>query len=155
MIPVAKELLKSHKDKIILPIDFIAMNPRHLPETISERKRFSKIVSACAIPKNLACFDIGPKTIQLYKHILLDAKTVLWNGPLGYFEKHPFNTSTKEIAKAITKNNIHSIVCGGDTASALKQTPYKSRITHISTGGGASLYLLSGKKLPALLALEK
>lgn len=153
-LPAAKKLYELYKEKIILPTDFIALRPKYLAQSLSQRTQHVKVVNAQAIPKSYACFDIGPNTVDLFSKLLEDAKTVVWNGPVGFFEKKPFDKGTKEIAKMVAKAHITSLVCGGDTAAALKSTRYKKSMTYISTGGGASLQLLSGKKLPALQALK-
>lgn len=151
---IAKKLCKKYEDKLIFPTDFMALQPKYLAEPVTTRKKNIKIVNSQNILKSFACFDIGPNTVDLFSNILHDAKTVIWNGPAGFFEKKPFNMGTQELAKVICKSRITSIVLGADTAAAMKKTPYKKSMSYISTGGGASLQLLSGKKLPALEALK-
>src|SRR5690606_5651979 len=105
------------------------------------------------IPQGLAGGDIGPKTIELYKKEIANAKTIVWNGPMGVFENPPFAEGTTEIAKAVADSGATTIVGGGDSVSAVHKAGVSDKITHISTGGGASLELLEGKKLPGLVAL--
>ena len=101
--------------------------------------------------------DIGPKTVKTFKRILKESKTVVWNGPLGLFENENFEIGTKNIADFLSKmisEDVKIIVGGGDTASALSKFNLINEMTHVSTGGGSSLELLSGKLLPAIKALE-
>jgi 3-phosphoglycerate kinase len=100
--------------------------------------------------------DIGPKTVELFEKELGGAKTVVWNGPMGVFEHEPFAKGTVEIAKLLarlTDNGATTVVGGGDSASAVKQAGLEDRLSHISTGGGASLEFLEGKELPGVAAL--
>ena len=102
--------------------------------------------------------DIGPKTINLFSKTLRQSGTILWNGPMGVFEKKDFENGTKEIANLLSElkdENIITIVGGGDSASAIRKFSNIENFTHVSTGGGASLELLSGKNLPAIEALGK
>jgi len=104
---------------------------------------------------NIKTFDIGPKTIKNFKNIIRKAKTILWAGPLGYFEKKPFNKGTEEIAKAIVQNKTAlKVAGGGDTISAISKLGLEKKFDHLSTGGGAMLSFLAGEKLPGLEALE-
>lgn len=140
-LELARQILKKHKKKIILPIDL----------TLDTKKN----VSAHSMPKNAAALDIGPQTCAIYCEIIKLAKTVFWNGPLGLFEKKPFDKGTLQIAKTIAKSKALSVIGGGDTLSAAKQAKLEKAFTHASTGGGASLEFLEGKKLPGITALEK
>jgi len=97
--------------------------------------------------------DIGPKTIDRYSKVIAQAKTILWNGPMGVFEQKPFSAGTMKIAEAVAASGAVSIVGGGDSASAVKKAGVKDKITHISTGGGASLEFLVDETLPGLEAL--
>ncbi len=108
------------------------------------------------IPEDKAGYDIGPKTIEMFEKILNDCKTIVWNGPMGVFEKEKFAHGTVEIAKllaSLTDNGATTIIGGGDSASAVAKAGVKDKLTHISTGGGASLEFLEGKTLPGLAAL--
>jgi len=100
--------------------------------------------------------DIGPQTVELFSKALAKAKTVLWNGPMGLFETEAFAKGTFELAEAISKLSAFTVVGGGDSAAAVKQAgpDVAKRISHISTGGGASLELIEGKKLPGVEALR-
>jgi phosphoglycerate kinase len=98
--------------------------------------------------------DIGPKSIELFKDALKDAKTICWNGPLGIFENDKYAKGTKEIALYITTIKAKTIIGGGDTASAVSKFGLEKKMTHISTGGGASLEFMEGKILPGIAALN-
>lgn len=110
-----------------------------------------------AIPANEAMYDIGPDTMESYARAIRSAKTVLWNGPMGVFENPPFDQGTLAIAKAMaeaTKGGATTIVGGGDSAAAVAEAGLESAMSHVSTGGGASLEFLEGKKLPGVEALD-
>ena len=98
--------------------------------------------------------DIGPKTIEKFKNILRGSKTIVWNGPLGYFELPPFKKGTEEIANFITSLEATTVIGGGDTAAAIKELGLESKVSHVSTGGGASLEYMEGKTLPGVAALQ-
>jgi 3-phosphoglycerate kinase len=146
MINEAKELLNNKK--LILPKDVVVAR-----EFSNESE--SKIVNVKNIEDGWRGLDIGPKTIKNYIEILKEAKTVAWNGPMGVFEFDNFAKGTYEIAKALSEINTKTIIGGGDSASAIEKLGLNDKFYHISTGGGASLELLSGKKLPALEALKE
>jgi len=99
--------------------------------------------------------DIGPKTIELYSKEISGAKTVIWNGPMGIFEKPPFDRGTVALAKAVAESGATSVVGGGDSEKAIKAAGVTAKISHVSTGGGASLEFLAGDKLPGVVALEQ
>jgi phosphoglycerate kinase len=99
--------------------------------------------------------DIGPKTIDAYSKVIATAKTVIWNGPMGIFEKPPFDAGTVALAKAVAASGAVSIVGGGDSEKAIKAAGVTSKITHVSTGGGASLEFLAGIQLPGVAALNR
>jgi len=146
-VELAGELLgkaKSAGVALLLPVDHVAAEGRDKePVTIGE-----------AIPAHLMGLDIGPKTIELFRREIVKAKLVLWNGPVGLFEEEKFSAGTKAIAQAVADSGAVSIVAGGDTVAAVDQAGVASRITHLSTGGGATLEFLEGKKLPGIEALE-
>jgi phosphoglycerate kinase len=146
-VELAGELLgkaKSAGVALLLPVDHIAAEGRDKePVTIGE-----------AIPAHLMGLDIGSKTIELFRREIVKAKLVLWNGPVGLFEEEKFSAGTKAIAQAVADSGAVSIVAGGDTVAAVDQAGVASRITHLSTGGGATLEFLEGKKLPGIEALE-
>ncbi|RMD58029.1 phosphoglycerate kinase [Candidatus Woesearchaeota archaeon] len=140
---LAKKFLKKHADKILLPIDFRVKTPRG---TI--------ITSAEDIPKYGKGLDIGPRTERAFETQIRKAKTILWNGPMGLFENPSYRKGTAAIAKAITRNRGTTIAGGGDTLAAISKLGLTGKFTHVSTGGGAMLQFLSGKKLPGLEALK-
>jgi phosphoglycerate kinase len=137
----AKMLLKSKK--IIIPTDFIVK--------IGNK---TKIVDYDNISKDAQTMDIGPKTLEMYRQMISKAKTVLWAGPPGVFEDRRFAKGTEELAKMLSKSKATTIVGGGDTGEAVCKLKLAKKMTHVSTGGGASLALFEGKMLPALKALE-
>lgn len=133
--------------EIVLPVDVVVATE------ISDDAQ-TQVVPADAIPAGQKGLDIGPKTIELFKAKLADAKTVVWNGPMGVFEKAPFAAGTREVAQAVADVDGFSVVGGGDSAAAVRQLGLdESAFGHISTGGGASLELLEGKALPGLTVL--
>lgn len=132
--------------KLILPVDHLAATE------ISENSK-SKTVAQNGIPEGWLGADIGPKTISLFEQEIKNAGTVFWNGPIGIFEIDKFDKGSKAIAKAMAKTKAQTIVGGGDVISALNKFECAENITHISTGGGASMEFLSGKKLPGVLPL--
>jgi phosphoglycerate kinase len=105
--------------------------------------------------KDLMYLDIGPRTIQLFTDLILQAKTVFWNGPVGVFEKEPFEAGTREIARAIAKSGAETFIGGGDTITAAKKFGFADRYDYVSSAGGAALEFLAGKKLPGLEILKK
>ena len=107
------------------------------------------------IPHGKIAVDIGPKTIEAYAKAIAGAKTIIWNGPMGIFEKPPFDKGTVALAKAVADSGAVSVVGGGDSEKAIKAAGVSSKITHISTGGGASLEFLAGIELPGVAALER
>ncbi len=149
-IQVAKNILKKRiaRTKIILPVDFVAAT------TFSPNAK-TIVVPSDQIPTNVICLDLGPQTIELFKRHLRQSRTIVWNGPLGYFEWAKFATATREIARFISKLTATSICGGGETAEAIERYHLEHGITHVSTGGGASILFLSGKRIPAITALEE
>ena len=154
MISVANRVIKKARQnrvKLVLPVDFVVADSIDKPSKI-------EISSFDSVPSNMMGLDIGPETIKLFSKKLSQAGTILWNGPVGVFEKKDFENGTKEIANFLSElkdENIITIVGGGDSASAIRKFSNIDNITHVSTGGGASLELLSGKNLPAIEALGK
>ena len=106
------------------------------------------------MPPDMMGMDIGPKTVELYKDVIAKAKTVVWNGPSGVFEMPNFANGTKSIAQALADSDAVTIIGGGDSAAAVEQFGFADKMSHISTGGGASLEFLEGKELPGIACLE-
>ena len=149
-IDLAKGLIekaKSKSVKILLPIDVV------VSKEFSNDSEF-KTVSMDSIGDDYMGLDIGEKTVKLFSDEIYNAKTVVWNGPMGVFEMSNFAKGTFEIAKAIAETDAISIIGGGDSASAAEKSGYKDKITHISTGGGASLEFLEGKILPGIDSID-
>ena len=113
----------------------------------------TQVVAAGEIPDGWQGLDIGPKTVELYQAAVADAGTVIWNGPMGVFEFDKFAVGTKAVAEALSKTSAITIIGGGDSAAAVQQLGYAEKMTHISTGGGASLEFMEGKELPGVAAL--
>jgi phosphoglycerate kinase len=145
-IELAKELLASLGDKLLLPVDHVVV---------------SEIAAGAAnevverIPDDKIAVDIGPATIAEFSRVVAGAKTVIWNGPMGIFEKPPFDKGTVALAKAVAESGAVSVVGGGDSEKAIKAAGVTSRISHVSTGGGASLEFLAGIELPGVAALNR
>jgi len=136
------------KVKFLLPYDHIAAERMDIQAKM-------QIVKNEKIPRDWVCLDIGPETIRVFSEEIRSAKTIVWNGPMGVFEMEPFSQGTFAIAKAIADSSAFSIVGGGDSVAAVKKAGVAERISHISTGGGASLEFLEGKKLPGIEALRR
>jgi phosphoglycerate kinase len=149
-VPMAKELLARAGMKLTLPHD--AMVAPSLDQAKS-----AKVVPRNAIPKDQAMFDIGPQTAASYSRAIASAKTVIWNGPMGVFETPPFDRGTRAVADAManaTAKGTTTIVGGGDSAAAVAEAGLDDKMSHVSTGGGASLEFLEGKKLPGVEVLD-
>ena len=148
-LDLAKEAMEKAKQKgvkLMLPVD------TKVGKEFKEDTE-SKIVSYKEIPEDWEGFDIGPETIKMFEEELRKAKTVVWNGPLGLFEFDQFAIGTNAIAKVLSEIDATTIIGGGDSAAAVKKAGLEDKMTHISTGGGASLEFLEGKKLPGIEAL--
>lgn len=149
-VELAAGLLKEAKAKgvkLYLPVDNMVA-----PEF--DAKATPTVVPSNAIPKDQMGMDIGPKTRKLYADVIQSAKTVIWNGPMGVFEFDAFAEGTKAVAQAMADSDATTIIGGGDSAAAVKQMGYADKISHISTGGGASLEFMEGKVLPGIDVLE-
>jgi len=152
MLSTAKAIMSKArgKSKLILPTDFVCA------ETMDDSLK-AEIHNVGDIPPQLMGLDIGPETINKYSEIILNSKTILWNGPMGVFEVDGFHNGTQKIAERIadvTVNDTTTIIGGGDSAAAINKYRLMDKVSHVSTGGGASLELLSGNSLPAIYSLE-
>jgi len=146
-VELAKELIEKAGDKLVLPIDSVTA-PEFSNDVPTE-------VHEGDVPVDQMGLDIGPKTVELFGDILKDAKTVVWNGPMGVFEMSNFANGTIGVCEAIANlEEATTIIGGGDSAAAAEQLGFADKFTHISTGGGASLELLEGKELPGLAAIN-
>lgn len=149
-VDVAKKILEEAEKlnvKVLLPVDSVVAN-----EFAPDAK--AKTVDAYAVPEGFQGMDIGRKTTRMFVKEIKKAKTIIWNGPLGVYEFKRFQKGTKKIAKAVAKSNAVSVVGGGDSAAAITELGYASRVTHLSTGGGATLKFLEGAILPGVEMLE-
>lgn len=147
-IDVAKKILDKAGNKIVLPIDNVVADK-------FDNDANTKVVEG-DIDDGWMALDIGPKSVEEFKNVLKDAKTVVWNGPMGVFEKPNFAKGTLEVGKFLgTLNDATTIVGGGDSTAAVKQLGVADQLTHISTGGGASLTYLEGKTLPGIAAISE
>lgn len=144
---VAKSLMDKGGAKIVLPVDVVVADK-------FDANAQSKIVAVDQVPGDWRILDIGPRTIDAFEKILSEAKTVVWNGPLGVFEFPAFAKGTIEIAKRLAQSGATTIIGGGDSAAAVEQAGVADKMTHISTGGGASLEFLEGRVLPGVAALQ-
>ena len=143
-LDLARELMRSAGSKLLLPQDHVV---------VSELKEGAPNQAVDAIPADKMAVDIGPKTIEAFSGIVAKAKTIIWNGPMGVFEKPPFDKGTVALAKAVANSGAVSVVGGGDSEKAVKSAGVADKISHISTGGGASLEFLAGIELPGVAAL--
>jgi phosphoglycerate kinase len=143
---LAKQLMDQAGDKLLLPLDHVV---------VLELKEGAPFDVVQTIPAGRIAVDIGPKTVRKFSAVIANAKTVIWNGPMGVFEKPPFDKGTVELAKAVANSGAVSVVGGGDSEKAIKSAGVADKISHISTGGGASLEFLSGIELPGVAALTE
>jgi phosphoglycerate kinase len=145
-IELAKELMAASGAKLMLPLDHVVA---------SEFKAGAESQVVEQIPDGMMALDIGPKTVAEYAKVIAGAKTIIWNGPMGVFEMPPFDKGTVAVAKAVAESGAVSVVGGGDSEKAVKSAGVADKISHISTGGGASLEFLGGVELPGVAALSK
>ena len=145
-IDFCKSMLEKYKDKIVLPSDSVVSD---------EIEELSNIKDIDLFDDNDRALDIGPKTIEMFKNIIDKSNTIVWNGPLGYYENERFAKGTKEIFKYLAASDKTVIIGGGDTAACAINYGYGESFTHISTGGGASLELLEGKELPGVKIINE
>jgi phosphoglycerate kinase len=146
-VELARELLKIGAGKLMLPVD------THCGDAF-KADCHKQIVAAGQIPDGYEGLDIGPLTARLFAEAIRTAKTVIWNGPMGVFEMPPFDAGTRAVAEAVANNHATSIIGGGDSAAAIQQLGLADKVTHVSTGGGASLELLEGKRFEAVELLD-
>jgi phosphoglycerate kinase len=143
-LDLAKKLLAEASSKIMLPSDHVV---------VAEIKEGADYEVVTEIPDNRMGVDIGPATIERHSEVIRGAKTIIWNGPMGVFEKPPFDRGTVALARAVAESGAISVVGGGDSEKAIKSAGVADKITHISTGGGASLEFLAGLELPGVEVL--
>ena len=149
-VEMAKDLLARAGDKLLLPVDAMVSSGLEAPITAHQ-------VARAAIPSDEAMFDIGSKSSAAFADVIIGARTVMWNGPMGVFETKPFDAGTRAVAEAMSKattSGATTIVGGGDSAAAVSVMALDHAMSHVSTGGGASLELLEGKVLPGVAALD-
>jgi phosphoglycerate kinase len=147
-VDLAKELLQAGGEKLMLPVD------THCGDAFDANCK-KMVVAAGQIPDGYQGLDIGPKTAQLFADVVLKAKTIVWNGPMGVFEMPPFDAGTRAVAEAIAKSQGTSIIGGGDSAAAIQQMGFADKVSHVSTGGGASLSMLEGEKFSSVAILDE
>ena len=146
-IETAKTLLGKFGDKLVLPVDAVIADK-------FDAEANTQTVDADKIPAGWRMLDVGPKTLELYKKELSGAKLIVWNGPVGVFEMPKFAEGTFALAKLLAESGATTVIGGGDSASAVKKAGVAKQMTHVSTGGGASLEFLEGKELPGVAALN-
>ncbi len=147
-VDLAGELLAAGGERLVLPVD------THCGDAFSPDCN-KQIVPAGQIPDGFQGLDIGPRTAERYAQLIATAKTVVWNGPMGVFEMPPFDAGTRTVAQAVAASQATSIIGGGDSAAAIEQLGFADRVSHVSTGGGASLEMLEGKKFAAVELLDE
>lgn len=147
VLDLARELLESAGNKIRLPVDVLIANG-------TDENAETKVMPVGPIPDGWKILDVGPETVSNFGKVIKEAKTVVWNGPMGMFEVPRFAQGTFGVARALAESDATSIVGGGDSAAAIQQSGLSDKITHISTGGGASLEMLEGITLPGVAALQ-
>ncbi len=145
-LDAARQFLETGKERLRLPVDMVIADA-------FEAEANSKTMNVGPVPDGWRILDIGPDTVEGYARVLASAGTIVWNGPMGVFEFPKFARGTFQLAKAVAESPADSIIGGGDSVAAVTQSGLAQKITHISTGGGASLEMLEGKELPGLAAL--
>ncbi|NLS97691.1 MAG: phosphoglycerate kinase [Planctomycetaceae bacterium] len=152
-VALAKGLLEEGGDKLVLPVDTVCAD--RFPKTAEEAAAAEKkTVDSGEIPDGFEGLDVGPKTAEMYAELVKGAGTVVWNGPMGVFETPPFDAGTKAVAQAIADSDAISIIGGGDSAAAIGKMGFADKVSHVSTGGGASLEMLKGQKFAAVELLD-
>jgi phosphoglycerate kinase len=147
-VELAKQLLAKGGDKLLLPVD------THCGDKFSGDCN-KMIVASGEIPDGWEGFDIGPKSAEIFAELISKAKTVVWNGPMGVFEMPPFDEGTKRVAQAVADSDATSIIGGGDSAAAIELLGFADKVSHVSTGGGASLSMLEGQEFKAVNLLDE
>jgi phosphoglycerate kinase len=142
----AKRLMEEAGDRLVLPVDIV------VAEAMEEGAE-SETVAVDGIPSGKMGLDIGPETIALYEGHISSASTIFWNGPMGVFEIDAFAKGTEGVARAVAESRATSVVGGGDSVAAVNKLGLEDRMSHISTGGGASLEYVEGKELPGIAVL--
>ena len=145
-VETAKGILAKAGDKLVLPVDAVIADK-------FEAEAQSRVVDVNQIPAGWRMMDVGPKTLESYKRALSGARLIVWNGPVGVFEMPKFAEGTFALARLLAESGATTVIGGGDSASAVKQAGVAKQMTHVSTGGGASLEFLEGKELPGVAAL--
>ena len=148
-VPIARKVIDRCKERgvnLVLPSDFLVA-----PSL--EAAAQAKAVAMNAIPADQAALDVGPKTLEMFARMTKGAKTIFWNGPMGVFETKPFDAGTRGVAQLMADSGAFTVVGGGESVEAINEAGLGPKISHVSTGGGASLDLISGKKLPGVEAL--
>jgi phosphoglycerate kinase len=145
-IETAGKLLAKFGDKLVLPVDAVIADK-------FDAAANAQTVDVDKIPAGWRMLDVGPKTIEVYKSTLSDARLIVWNGPVGVFEMPKFAEGTFALARILAESKAITVIGGGDSASAVKKAGVANKMTHVSTGGGASLEFLEGKELPGVAAL--
>jgi phosphoglycerate kinase len=146
-LDIAEALLEKGGDVLHLPVDVVIADE-------FDADAESKTMDVGDVPDGWQILDLGPKTVEIYADIVAQAKTVAWNGPLGVFEFEKFAQGTFGVAQAVADSPAVSIIGGGESAAAIRKSGLTEKVSHVSTGGGASLQMLEGKKLPGLAAVE-
>jgi phosphoglycerate kinase len=146
-VETAKSIMEKAGNKILLPVDAVIADK-------FEAEANSQVVDVDKIPAGWRMMDVGPKTLELHKGVLNGAKLVVWNGPVGVFEMPKFAEGTFALARLLAESGATTVIGGGDSASAVKKAGVAKQMTHVSTGGGASLEFLEGKELPGVAALQ-
>mgnify|MGYP000927578429 CR=1 FL=1 len=147
VLATAKSLLETAAGKLVLPVDMVIADAFAADAD-------EQVMVVGDVPAGWRVLDIGPRSVEIFGEVIKQAKTIVWNGPMGVFEFEKFAKGTFEVAKKVAESDATSIVGGGDSVSAIKKSGLEDKITHISTGGGASLEMLEGKLLPGLAALD-
>jgi phosphoglycerate kinase len=144
-VDLARQLMAQAGDRLLLPVDHVVA---------AELKAGIESKVAARVPDGAMGLDIGPRTIEIYSQVIAEAETIIWNGPMGVFETPPFDRGTVALARAVAASGAVSVVGGGDSEKAIESAGVADKISHISTGGGATLEFLAGIELPGVAALQ-